>query len=144
MAFLEGTWEGEATYDFMGGAKGKASFVGKMAVGGRYMQMDHKYSVPNMGDMIGLQITGYDAEKKEWVSWWYDSMEFGSMELRGTADGPTTTVTSKPATVGGTENVSIRQVMKKVSDTKVEIVLTMKMGDGDWGPMMSVTYTKKG
>lgn len=143
LAYLAGKWEGEATYDFMGAAKGKAIFTAKLGVGGRYLTMEHTYSMPGMGDMEGLQIVGFDAEKKEWVGWWYDSMEFGSMELRGNEKDGTMTIVSQPMTVGGMDKTSIRQVLKKVSDTKIEVVLTMKSGDGDWGPMMSVTYTKK-
>jgi hypothetical protein len=143
LAYLVGTWEGDATFMFMGQeSKGKAAFTAKMGVGGRFLVAEHTYEIAGMGQFHGLQIVGYDAAKKEWAGWWYDSAESGNMEMHGTIAGDLMTMTSKPTPMEGMGEVVMRTESKRVSDTRIEMRLSMKQGE-EWAPMMVITYNKK-
>lgn len=143
LAYLVGTWEGEATFTFMGQeSTGKATFTAKMGVGGRFLVAEHSYDMPGLGAMHGLQIIGYDGAKKEWASWWYDSSEFGNMEMRGSMSDGVMSLIGKPTEIEGMGVVTMRSESKRVSDTRMELKLLMKQGE-QWKPMMAVTYNKK-
>jgi hypothetical protein len=64
----------------------------KMILGGRYQMAEHKGSFMGM-PFEGVAITGYDNHKKKYVSTWIDNMGTGIMQMEGTWDEASKTMT---------------------------------------------------
>lgn len=141
--YMTGKWEGTLKMSFMGQTSdSKASTVSRMGVGGRYLMGEHSYDAGGM-TMYGAQMMTYDAAKKQWISWWFDSAESGAMEMTGNFDAKGVLVLiSKPTPMEGMpEPIVMRASYKKVSDKHYDFTLDMKMGD-KWETMMSGAYKK--
>ncbi|MBX3119104.1 MAG: DUF1579 family protein [Fimbriimonadaceae bacterium] len=141
--FMLGKWTGSYT-SYMEGMEMsmKGTIVTKKAVGGRYVQSDHTYSGKGMPEMSGMHMASYDPETKEYFGYWFDSTAPGAMEMRGNFMGATLRMVSKPTAVPGMpEPIVMRAWYTKVSATKIDFLLEMKMGN-DWAPMMKGTMTK--
>ena len=110
---LVGNWTTEMTSFFPDPenpsvSKGKASF--KMILGGNFLQQDY---FGQYGDQKyqGIGTSGYDTAKKKFVGTWKDSMNTGIMNVEGTYDAETHTLTemgtmSTPQGEMKTKNVS--------------------------------------
>lgn len=125
LAQSDGNWKAEITmWESPEAAPMKAngSITNKMIMGGRYQQTSFK------GDMMGMPFegsstTGYDNARKVWVSTWVDNMSTGIMNMEGTWDEATKSVTytGKMLCPGNGKMCEIKQVMKKIDD-KTEIM----------------------
>ena len=89
----------------------------KMIMGGRYQQMTFK------GDMMGQPFegtgtTGYDNARKVWTNSWVDNMSTGIMNMDGTWDDATQTVTytGKMLCPANGKMCDMKQVTKIVDD----------------------------
>jgi hypothetical protein len=95
LAKSTGTWKAETTMWMSPDAPPMTSTgtaVNKMILGGRYQEMSFK------GDMMGqafegLGTTGYDNARKVWTSTWVDNMSTMIMNMDGTWDEATKTIT---------------------------------------------------
>jgi hypothetical protein len=97
LAKSNGTWNAETTMWMAPDAPpmvSKGTAVNKMIMGGRYQQMTFK------GDMMGqpfegVGTTAYDNARKIWTSSWIDNMSTGIMNMEGTWDDATKSMTTK-------------------------------------------------
>jgi len=96
--------------------------------------------------MEGMQIGGlflatYDAEKKKYVSWWYDQMAAEPVESEGEFVGEKLVFVSRPVEAPGMGSASFRSTYDKKSDTELVFTLEMKMGE-EWIKFMEGTFKK--
>jgi hypothetical protein len=115
-----GNWKAEVTMWMKPGAPpmtSKGTLSNKMILGGRYQQTSFK------GDMMGMPYEGtgttaYDKARKVWVSSWADNMSTGIMNMEGTYDAATRTMTftGKMLCPANGKWCEMKQVMKKLDD----------------------------
>jgi hypothetical protein len=115
-----GTWKAEVTMWEKPGAApmtSKGTLSNKMILGGRYQVTSFK------GDMMGMPFegtgtTGYDNARKVYVSTWTDNMSTGIMNMEGTYDAAsrTMTFTGKMLCPANGKWCEMKQVMKKLDD----------------------------
>jgi hypothetical protein len=79
---MEGTWDCAMK---MMGADSKGSMTYKMAIGGLWLESNFT------GDLGGMKFEGkgldsYDAGKKKYVGYWFDSFSTGAMIMEGNYD----------------------------------------------------------
>ncbi len=88
----------------------------EMILGNRYMKSVHKGEVMGM-PFEGFEIIGYDNDKKEFTSVWYDNLGTGTTIARGTFDEKSNTINFKGMMYEpmSKKDVSFRQVIKIVS-----------------------------
>ena len=115
-----GNWKAEVTMWMKPGAApmtSKGTLSNKMILGGRYQQTSYK------GEMMGAPFEGtgttaYDKARKVWVSTWVDNMGTGIMNMEGTYDAAsrTMTFTGKMLCPANGKWCEMKQVMKKLDD----------------------------
>lgn len=120
LAKSNGNWKAETTMWMSPDAppvKSTAKVNNKMIMGGRYQEMTFK------GDMMGqpfegTSTTGYDNARKVWTSSWVDNMSTGIMNMDGTWDEATKTVTytGKMICPANGQMSEMKQVIKTVDD----------------------------
>jgi hypothetical protein len=144
----DGNWTAETTMWETEGAAPTTSTgesSNKMVLGGRYQMINFKGNMMGM-PFEGMAITGYDNVKKKFVSTWIDNMGTGVMNMEGTWDEG-----SKSMTLNGTmldpatgKTCNLKEVFTMVDDDHQ----TMEM----WGPdmktgkqfkNMEIKYTRK-
>ena len=140
--FMTGKWKAEMTM-MMGPQeeKGSSTVEGRLSLGGRYVEADHTYASPSLGKMVGKQMMGYNAEKKSFYAYWFDSMGDGALEMWGNWSGNKLVMTGKPFEMPGMPPMVMRATYTKHSDTKYDFLLEHQQGD-KWAPLMKGTYTK--
>ncbi len=112
------------------------------SLSGMYLESRHE---GDMGGMVmkGLQMTSYDAAKKQYMAYWFDSMGPGALEMWGTLNGQTLTLVSKPVEIPGMPGKArFRATSSMKGVGKVLFRLEMDMGQG-WGKMIEGMMTKK-
>lgn len=98
-------------------------------------------------EMMGMTVTGvsmdaYDRDKKEFQSFWTDSMLPRMRIYTGTHDGNTITMYGEEIMMGQT--VPTRTVITIVDDTKFEWVMEHSNDGGEtWWTSGKATYTKQ-
>lgn len=120
MAKSNGVWNAETTMWMAPDAPpmvSKGTAVNKMIMGGRYQQMTFK------GDMMGqpfegVGTTAYDNARKIWTSSWIDNMSTGIMNMEGTWDEATKsmTTTGKMLCPANGKWCEMKEVFKIVDD----------------------------
>ncbi len=141
--FLNGTWSADMTMMDPSGkaSKGKGRIATRRSMGGMYFESDFSMKMDGM-DFYGKQLLSYDAQKKGFVAWWFDSVAPGAMEMHGNMDGKMLRMVSTPTPVPGMpEKVVFRVTYTKLSSARVDFKLEMKQGD-TWAPMMNGVFTK--
>lgn len=142
LAFLAGNWEGNIKiFELTGSSiEGKSSIKATMAIGGRYLHAMQTISMEGM-QIGGLFLATYDAEKKKYVSWWYDQMAAEPVESEGEFVGEILVFVSKPVEAPGMGSASFRSTYDKKSDTELVFTLEMKMGE-EWIKFMEGTFKR--
>ncbi|MBC7950013.1 MAG: DUF1579 domain-containing protein [Chitinophagaceae bacterium] len=147
MAKSNGTWNGEMTmWMEEGGApqKSMVKSVNTMILGGRYQQSKHTGSFEGM-PFEGVATMGYDNAKKMYVSSWVDNMGTGIMNLSGTWDDASKTVTltgtqTNPATG---KDCDIKETFKIVDEnTQIMEMWGPDMKTGKQFKTMEIKYTR--
>lgn len=95
LASWNGTWNSESTFwDYEGAPSQKSTgtAVNSMIIGGHYQSSKHTGNMMGM-PFEGMSITGYDNAKKQFVSTWIDNWGTGIMNMSGTWDEATKTMT---------------------------------------------------
>ena len=120
LAKSTGTWKAETTMWMAPDAppmKSNGVATTKMILGGRYQQMVFK------GDMMGapfegIGTSGYDIARKVWTSTWIDNMGTGIMNMDGTWDEATKSLTStgKMLCPANGKMCEMKEVLKIVDD----------------------------
>jgi hypothetical protein len=134
---MVGTWD--LTMSF-GGADSKESVTYKMELGGMWL-------VANLeGEIFGTKYHGkgldsYDANKKKYVSVWFDSMNAHPTVMEGTYDKAkkTFTLTGEGLGMDG-KPAKMKSVSEMVDDDTVKFA--MYMGDGK-DPSFTILYKRK-
>jgi hypothetical protein len=136
---FEGHWDATVS---VGGGESKGTAEYKIGLGGLWLLLHFK------GDFAGAPFegrgaTGYDPNKKKYVSSWIDSMSSQMLLLEGNfdKDGHTYTEVGEGMGEGGK-----LQKMKSVYEFKGDdkFVFTMyTVADGKDQQMMQITYTRK-
>lgn len=120
LAKSNGSWKAETTMWMSPEAppmKSTGTVTNKMIMGGRYQQMTFKGNM--MGESFeGTGTTGYDNARKVWTSSWVDNMSTGIMNMDGTWDEATKTITytGKMLCPGNGKMCEMKQVTKMVDD----------------------------
>jgi hypothetical protein len=137
---MEGTWD--AAIKLPGDQTAKGEMTCKMECGGLWLVTDFK------GDFGGLAfqgkgLDGYDAKNKKYVSVWVDSMSARPMQLEGTYDGATKTLTmiGEGPDMGG-EMMKYKNVTQMESDDR-HVFKMYELKDGGENLMMTVEYTRR-
>lgn len=120
LAKSDGNWKGETTMWMSPGAepmKSTTSIANKMVMGGRYQMSTVK------GDMMGMPFegtstTGYDNAKKVYVSNWIDNMGTGIMNMEGTWDDASKSISFKGKMLcpANGKECEMREVIKMIDD----------------------------
>lgn len=134
---MEGNWD--ATMKMMG-METKCSATYKMDLGGLWLTSTFE------GEFAGMKFSGrgmdsYDADKKKYVSVWFDSFSTSPMILEGNFDKEkkTMTLTGEGPGEGG-KNTKYKSVTEyKDADT---VNFAMYMGDAK-EPAFTITYKRK-
>jgi hypothetical protein len=132
MAKNNGTWEADISM-WMNpdspAVKSKGTAVYKTIMGGRYQEGIHTGNMMGM-PFEGKSITAYDNAKKVWLSSWIDNMGTGIMNMEGTYDEKTKTMTSKGKMTDPTtgKDCDVREIITYIDDNtqKMEMYCTMK------------------
>jgi len=117
--------------------------VRSMVLGGRYLQDEYKAIL--MGQPFeGMGITGYDLYKKEWVSFWIDTMGTGFLLARGKMDpsGKVMTMTATYDDPATGEKKSIKEITKIV-DANQQVFEMWESRGGKEVKSMELTYTRE-
>ena len=88
LASMAGRWKATSRFQMDPSQKadeGTGSAHMKTILGGRWILNEYEGS-SSMGPFSGLGLTGYDIQKKKYVSIWMDTMCTGAMISEGTAD----------------------------------------------------------
>jgi hypothetical protein len=135
LASGDGTWMGETTmwmHPSQPPVKSSGSkAVFKMVYGGKYQESKHT------GDMMGMpfegtSVTGYDNALKKFVSTWYDNMGTGLMNMEGTWDDASKTLTMKGKC---TDMITGKEFeMRETLHVIDEKTRKMEMYTTQWGP----------
>jgi len=149
LASWDGTWIGDMTmWDYEGATpqKSTGTAVNTMIMGGKYQSSKHSGNMMGM-PFEGLSITGYDNATKQFVSTWIDNWSTGIMNMSGTWDS-----TSKTLTMTGTmpdihrpgKECTLREVFKVIDDnTQTMEMYGPDMKTGKEHRMMEIKMTRK-
>lgn len=149
MASWDGTWSGKVLQWHKSGMAPDSSTgisVNKMIMGGRYQQSNFSGNMMGM-PFEGISTMGYDNAKKKFVSSWVDNMGTGIMNMEGTWDDATKSMTMQgkmvdPSRADGHEIVA-REVFR-IMDDKHQVMEMYGPGeDGKEFKWMEIQYTKK-
>ena len=141
--FMTGEWSGTDIMYFAGQkststSKSKSDTI----LGGRYIRTMVEYTMEGMPAMTGMHMLTYDAEKKAYVGWWFDSMAPGVMRMEGNFEGDKLIMVSDPTPIPGMPgNQTMRATWNKNGDKGVMFKLELKQGD-KWEPMIEGDYKK--
>jgi hypothetical protein len=95
MASWNGTWKGETTmweYDGATPQKSAGTAVNTMIMGGKYQSSKHSGTAMGM-PFEGMSIMGYDNATKQFTSSWIDTWSTGVMNMAGSWDESSITLT---------------------------------------------------
>ena len=121
LASWNGTWSGETTmWESEGAAPQQSTGTGvnAMIYDGRYQTSIHKGNMMGM-PFEGRSVTGYDNATKKFVSTWIDTWSTGIMNMTGTWDASTKTLTMSgtyPDITRPGKECSMRQVTTVIDD----------------------------
>jgi hypothetical protein len=145
---LAGTWSGKVTFQMAPDQPPQTSsgtMVNTAVLGGRQLRQEWK------GDFMGTPFEGigywgYDNVKKQYVSYWTDSMSTGVMFSTGSYDDKTHTYTlsgtcADPLTG---QDMLNREVITIKSPTSHVMEMYGPGPDGKEVKMMTIEYTKAG
>lgn len=143
--FMMGEFEADLQM-FEPGQKEGTPFKGVVTTGealnGMYIETRHDSDMGGM-QMKGLQLTSYDPGKKKFMSYWFDSVGPGGLELWGTLKGQTLVLESKPSEIIGMPGKhAFRSTTSMKGAGKLLFRLEMNSGKG-WYVMIEGTMTKK-
>lgn len=133
----EGTWN---TLMKASGAEFKGTCTYKMEVGGLWLVGGLETDLGGQ-KFFGKSIETYDAASKKFVSVWVDSMGTRPMNMEGTYDAKTKTLTAIADAPGPDgKPAKWKSVSTMANDDTIE--MSMFVGDGK-EPMFTVTYKRK-
>lgn len=102
---------------------------GEMKLGGRYLQTHVEYNITGAPTMTGMHMLTYNAAKKMYEAWWFDSEVTGAMHMTGNFEGDKLVLTSDPTPMPGMGDAIMRVSWWKNGEKGVRFNLDMKQGD---------------
>jgi hypothetical protein len=135
-----GTWDADFTMHMEGqpDTKDKATMIYSM-VGDFWLVGEYRGKFMD-ADFTGRELTTYDPEKKQILSYWIDSMSPMITEMTGTIDLASKTISTKSTQVDPMSGV--KKLGKTVMKDRDTIEFTMTP-EGQTKPSMEITYTRK-
>lgn len=111
-------------------------------LGGRYLQGSFKSMVMGM-PFEGMSIDGYDRNKQQYFSLWFDTMGTGFIDMRGarSADGKTTTLKGMMFNPELGKELPVRSVTTWLDDNTIRYEMFETRG-GKEAKSMEITYTR--
>ncbi len=149
LASWNGTWNDETTmWEYEGATpqKSTGTAVNTMIMGGKYQHSTHSGNMMGM-PFEGMSIVGYDNATKQFVSSWVDNWSTGIMNMSGTWDDATKTMTltgTMPDICRPGKECSFREVFKVIDDNTQH--MEMYGPDSKTGKemkMMEINLTRK-
>lgn len=148
LASWSGKWNADIT--LYGGQPGmppsnsKGTSESKMVLNGLYQESVHKATMMGM-PFEGHETIGFDNLKKVFVASWIDNMGSGIMNMEGTWDAATKSITLTGKTIDpmSGQMVSEREVFKVIDDNNQMLEMYGQGYDGKEMKMMEIKYTRK-
>ena len=146
LAKSDGKWDEAITLWMAPGAPpttSTATCENKMILGGRYQESKHTGSFMNM-PFEGYSLVGYDNARKVFQSTWIDNMGSGIMNLEGTYDAATKTVTFKGKSTDPMTGaqVDVRETFQVIDDNNQVMEMFMVQGGQEF-KTMNRKFTRK-
>lgn len=142
-----GKWTAEITTWMAAGApptKSIGTEESKMIMDGRYQEAHVKSTFGGM-PFEGMSIIGFDNAKKAYISTWIDNMGTGFMNMEGTYDS-----TSKSITMLGTcldpmtgKQTEVREIVRFIDNDHHFVEMFSKGADGKEFKNMEMSYSRK-
>jgi hypothetical protein len=123
--------------------KSTGSASNSMILGGRYQQSMHHGSINGM-PFEGMNLLGYDNEKKVFQSSWIDNMGTGIMTMEGTYDPTTMTMTLKGHQVDPmtSKETDVRETFKIENDNSQLMTMYATPAGGKEYKSMEIRFTR--
>jgi hypothetical protein len=134
---LEGTWE---TTMKAGGMENKGTVTYKMELGGQWLVSSLESDLGGQ-KFYGKGLDSYDAKKKKYVSYWFDSMSATPLTMEGNYDSAKKTLTMTGEGPGMDGKVTTWRSVSEMPDDDT-INFSMYVGDGK-DPMFTIVYKRK-
>jgi hypothetical protein len=134
---MVGTWD--VTMKF-GDNESKGTMKYKMELGGLWLVSSLESDLGGQ-KFYGKGLDTYDAQKKKYVGYWFDSMGTTPLIMEGTYDNAKKTLTLAGKGPGQAGKVTTWRSVTRMLDPDT-VAMSMYVGGGD-EPMFSVTYKRK-
>jgi hypothetical protein len=134
---LEGTWD---TTLKAGGMENKGTVKYKMELGGLWLVGSLNSDLSGM-KFSGKSLETYDAKKKKYVSYWFDSMGTTALVMEGNYDKDDKTLTMAGEGPGMDGKLTKWKSVSTMPDADT-LEMSMYVGDAK-DPMFTVTYKRK-
>ncbi len=137
---MEGTWDAVME---MGGQKSKCVATYKSICGGMWIESDFE------GDLGGIAfkghgLDGYDLQKKQYVSVWFDSMSSTPMTSVGTYDAEKKILKMTGTSTGPDGQPAKHSMTSEMKDADhMTFKMSMVGADGKEQPAFTIEYTRK-
>ena len=148
MAKSVGTWTGAISMWMAPNSQPMTStgeMKNEMILGGRYLKGTNTGNFMGM-PFEGISTTGYDNAKKVFYNNWIDNMGTGMMNLTGTWDGGTKSITFTGTMVdpASGKDVAVRQILKFIDDNHQVMEMYASAGAGGTEfKTMEIKFTRK-
>lgn len=119
----------------------KATETNRM-LGGFWLLADFQGKVGGL-EFAGHGTYGYDAEKKQYVGTWMDSLTPFAMQMTGKVDKATETITYTGQGPGMDGKLRTHTLATCYKDGKRVMTMHVESEDGTKNKVMEITYTKK-
>lgn len=156
---MVGVWEGEEKLYFgPSPMTAKVKITISKVMNGRWMEELHEYESPAMMKiMVGKMLTTYDADKKVWNTYWFDSGSASAISMKGKDEGNAHISISEAFEMPGFPGKMIsRATWTKKSATEATFKFETAGADeeskkqaaamgakGEWTTIIEGTYKKK-
>ena len=141
ISFFNGIFQGDSKLN-AGGTEITAptKAQGKLALKGRYYEVDLEYMIPGM-PTDGKVIITYDSAVKLYRSWWFDSLSSTPIVQTGKFEAGSLVLLSEPTAIGGGATMAIVRTTWKPNGTNLAYEVEFKNGD-IWTSMIKVNLAK--
>ncbi|MFT3786376.1 MAG: DUF1579 domain-containing protein [Tepidisphaeraceae bacterium] len=144
LAKMVGEWTSRMECVMPGNApmisEGEAKF--ELRLGGRFLHQ--KMTATMAGKQYnGLGVTGYDTQKKKYVSVWIDDGGTGIFTAEGEKNAEGAIVLTGMMPMPGVGDVKVKETMHQTDADHCTFSMAMVNADGSEVPMMNGVYTRK-
>jgi len=150
---MTGTWDSTVKHWMLPGTEPTVSTLTvtyEPMLGGRYLEGRHVGTM-NMGpepiDFEGIEITGYDNFREEYVSMWMDSLSTAIMTTRGTWDEDAQRMVMRGTMddpLQGARDLPVRSIMTVVDENTTRYEMYGPAPDGTMFRSMEIVSKRRG